>query len=46
MGDFLAVTKGAYSIEFCAEGEERMLLLNSTHGGLTQAEMMVPVIIA
>lgn len=46
IGDFLAVTKGAYSIEFCAEGDERMLLLESTHGGLTPAEMLVPVIIA
>jgi predicted AlkP superfamily pyrophosphatase or phosphodiesterase len=46
LGDFLAVTKDASSIEFCAEGEERMLLLESTHGGLTPDEMLVPVIIA
>lgn len=46
MGDFLAVIRGAYSIEFCAEGDERMLLLDSTRGGLTPAEMQVPVIIA
>jgi len=46
MSDFLAVTKGAYSIEFCKKWEERMLLLNSTHGGLTPDEMLVPVIIA
>jgi hypothetical protein len=46
MGDFLAVTKGAYSIEICAEGDERMLLLDSTHGGMMPEEMLVPVIIA
>jgi predicted AlkP superfamily pyrophosphatase or phosphodiesterase len=46
LGDFLAVAKGACSIEFCAEGQERMLLLESTHGGLTPDEMLVPVIIA
>ena len=46
MGDFLAVTKGAYSIEICSDGEEQMLLLDSTHGGMLPEEMLVPVIIA
>jgi hypothetical protein len=46
MGDFVAVTKGAYSIEYCAAGDERMLLLESTHGGLTPEEMLVPIVIA
>jgi hypothetical protein len=46
IGDFLAVTKGAYSIELCAAGDERMLRLESTHGGFLPDETLVPLIIA
>lgn len=46
LGDFMAISKGAQIMEFCAEGDERMLLLKSTHGGMLPDETLVPLIIA
>ena len=45
MGDFIAITKWAYSIAICAEAD-RVLLLELTYGGLTPDEMLVPIVIA
>jgi hypothetical protein len=46
LGDYLAVSRRDATFEICRAGEEGRLLLASTHGGLTPAETLVPLVIA